>query len=83
LSYLVILEGIASMESQNNHPGERDTSQGGNGGKPDNSGDTARITNKQLNYTVNLGRNIGWNSTDLDRESTKIFGMKMAYLSPK
>jgi len=56
---------------------------GGNPGDGGNGGDTARVTNKQLNYIVNLGRNIGWNSTDLDKESVKIFGVKMAHLTVK
>ena len=56
-------------------------SAGGNGGNGGNG--NARITNKQLNYAVNLGRNLGMNSKDLDEESVKVFGVKMAYLTVK
>ena len=57
----------------------------GNGEKGNNSGngENSRITNKQLNYAVNLGKNLGWNSKDLDEEAIKTFGVKMAYLSVK
>ena len=63
----------------------KETSGGGNGGQSDNggNGDNARITNKQLNYIVNLGRNLSMDSKDLDQESVKIFGVKMAYLTIK
>jgi len=59
-------------------PAEGKPSNGGNGGNGD-----ARISNKQLNYAVNLGRSLGLNSKDLDQESVKIFGVKMAYLTIK
>ena len=42
-----------------------------------------RITNKQLNYLVNLARTLGLDSKALDEESVKIFGVKMAYLTVK
>ena len=42
-----------------------------------------RITNKQLNYLVNLARTLGLDSKALDDESIKIFGVKMAYLTVK
>lgn len=42
-----------------------------------------RITNKQLNYLVNLARTLGLDSKSLDEESIKIFGVKMAYLTVK
>jgi hypothetical protein len=51
---------------------------GGNGGNGD-----ARISNKQLNYIVNLGRNLNLNSKDLDQETLKVFGVKLAYLTTK
>jgi len=61
--------------------------QGGQSGKPANGGNggngDARITNKQLNYAVTLGKNLGKNSKDLDQESIAAFGVKMAYLSVK
>lgn len=86
-------EEISHMENGDAHiPDDKDNqsepsqeeSEGGNGNKPEdggNGGDTARVTNKQLNYIVNLGRNVGWNSKDLDEESVKVFGVKMAYLT--
>lgn len=61
-------------------------STGGDGGNPDdggNGGESARVTNKQLNYIVNLGRNIQWDSKNLDEESVKVFGVKMAHLTVK
>jgi len=60
---------------------------GGETGKPGNGGNggngDARITNKQLNYAVTLGKNLGKNSKDLDQESIEAFGVKMAYLNVK
>ena len=52
--------------------------QGGNGVNGD-----GRITNKQLNYLVNLGRNLNLNSKDLDEESVRTFGVKMSFLTVK
>ena len=46
---------------------------GGNGGNGD-----ARITNKQLSYIVNLGKGLKLNSKDLDQETVKGFGVRMA-----
>lgn len=51
---------------------------GGNGGNGD-----ARLTNKQLSYIVNLGRALDLNSKDLDQESLRTHGVKMAYLNVK
>lgn len=51
---------------------------GGNGGNGD-----ARITNKQLSYIVTLGKGLKRNSKDLDAETVKVFGVKMAYLTTK
>lgn len=69
-------------DKQSEPPQEEPT--GGNGDKTKdggNGGGNARVTNKQLNYIVNLGRDIGWDSKDLDEESVRVFGVKMAYLS--
>jgi len=86
-------EEISHLENGDAHiPDEKDgqreppqeESEGGNGDSPDNGGnggETARVTNKQLNYIVNLGRDIGWDSKGLDEESVKVFGVKMGYLS--
>ena len=51
---------------------------GGNGGNGD-----ARISNKQLNYIVTLGKSLKLNSKDLDAETVKVFGVKMAFLTTK
>jgi len=51
---------------------------GGNGGNGD-----ARISNKQLSYIVTLGKGLKLNSKDLDQETVKTFGVKMAYLTIK
>jgi hypothetical protein len=59
-------------------PGNGADKGGGNGGNGD-----ARISNKQLNYIVNLGRNLNLNSKDLDQETLKVFGVKMAFLTTK
>jgi len=70
--------------SGNNNPGQKNNPQRGNGGERGNGGNgDARITNKQLNYIINLGKNLKWDSKDLDEESVKIFGVKMAYLTIK
>jgi hypothetical protein len=58
---------------QENKPGN-----GGNGGNGD-----ARISNKQLNYIVTLGKGLKLNSKDLDQESVKTYGVKMAFLTTK
>jgi len=47
------------------------------------NGGGGRITNRQLNYLVNLGRSLGWTSKDLDEESLELYGSKMAYLNVK
>jgi len=78
--------------SDQRHPPQRATDEnsrqynGGrteNGGNGDNRGGNSRITNRQLNYAVDLGKGIGWNSKDLDEESVRVFGVKMAHLTVK
>jgi hypothetical protein len=54
-------------------PPESKPSNGGNGGNGD-----ARISNKQLNYIVTLGKGLKLNSKDLDQESVKTYGVNMA-----
>jgi hypothetical protein len=46
--------------SGNNNLGQKNNQRKGNGGERGNggNGDSARITNKQLNYIVNLGKNL-------------------------
>ncbi len=52
---------------------------GGNGG----NGDNVRISNKQLSYIVDLGKSLNLNSKDLDQETVKTYGVKMAFLTTK
>jgi hypothetical protein len=76
----------ASFTQEGNEPSAppKDAPKGGEGEKPGNGGnEDARISNKQLNYIVNLGRNLNLNSKDLDQESLKAFGVKMAFLTTK
>ncbi len=54
-----------------------------NGGRGNGGNGDARITNKQLSYIVNLGKNLNWDFKDLDEKSVRIFGVKMAYLTIK
>lgn len=72
-----------SDHSQRGHNSHGNGTNGGNNGGSSRSNGNGRITNKQLNYAVNLGRNLGLNSRDLDEECLKSFGVKMAYLSIK
>jgi hypothetical protein len=63
---------------------QEDEQEGGDERKPGDGGNgNARVTNKQINYLVNLGRNLNLNSKDLDEESVRVFGVKMAYLTVK
>jgi len=59
-------------------PSEGKPGNGGNGGNGD-----ARISNKQLNYIVTLGKGLKLNSKDLDQECVGTFGVKMAFLTTK
>ncbi|MBF0527441.1 MAG: hypothetical protein HQK56_20350 [Deltaproteobacteria bacterium] len=68
------------------HPADNNSqSRGGNGanntnGNGGNGNGNGRVTNKQLEYIIKLGKNLGMNSKDLDEESVKIFGVKVAHL---
>lgn len=68
---------------ENNNSGKGYDRRGGNGGNGGNGNGEGRITNKQLSYLVDLGRNLNLDSKGLDDESLKAFGVKMAYLSVK
>ncbi|MBF0523881.1 MAG: hypothetical protein HQK56_02155 [Deltaproteobacteria bacterium] len=78
----------AQDQNEPPHPGDNGNNgnkkgQGGNGksnGTGGNASGNGRITNKQLEYIVKLGKNLGMNSKDLDQESVKIFGIKVAHL---
>ncbi|RJR53580.1 MAG: hypothetical protein C4576_01450 [Desulfobacteraceae bacterium] len=74
-------KGGNGEKPQNGGNGGNGGVNGGNGGNGGN-GD-ARISNKQLNYIVTLGRNLNLNSKDLDKETLQAFGVKMAYLTTK
>lgn len=50
--------------------------------KPDQQ-DNARISNKQLNYLVDLGKEIGLDSKGLDKRALEAFGVRMGYLTRK
>lgn len=71
-------ESKGGSSTPKTEPPQTPETKGGDGGNGD-----ARITNKQLNYAVNLGKSLGLNSKDLDQESIKVFGVKMAYLTIK
>lgn len=62
-----------------NQHSNRDSSNGGAG----NGGESGRITNKQLNYIVNLGKDQQVSSKDLDKESVSLFGVRMNHLTVK
>jgi hypothetical protein len=85
-------EEISHLENGNGKPSDEedhqskpfeDKSKRGDGGKPNDNKGNSRITNRQLNYAVDLGKSIGWNSKDLDEEALRVFGVKMAYLTLK
>jgi hypothetical protein len=76
------VQGITETPQEGQRGGETGKNEGGGNGGNGGNGD-ARITNKQLNYIVNLGRNLTLNSKDLDAESVKVFGVKMSFLTVK
>ena len=59
-------------------PPEGKPGNGGSGGNGD-----ARISNKQINYIITLGKGLKLNSKDLDQESVKAYGSKLAFLTTK
>jgi hypothetical protein len=70
----------------------KEAPKGGDGEKPESGGNgedkaggngDVRISNKQLNYIVNLGKGLKLNSKDLDQETLKVFGVKLAFLTSK
>ena len=56
---------------------------GGNGGDKGGGNGDARISNKQINYIITLGKGLKLNSKDLDQESVKAYGSKLAFLTTK
>jgi hypothetical protein len=83
------------MNGGNNPPSDekpqtkppQEEAKGGDADKPDGGGNggngDARISNKQLSYIVTLGKGLKLNSKDLDQETVKTFGVKMAFLTTK
>jgi len=55
----------------------------GNGNGSGNGGGDGRITNKQLNYIVQLGKGLGLDSKALDEEAVSAFGVKLAHLTSR
>ncbi len=47
------------------------------------NGDHARISNKQLNYLLDLGKSLQLDSKALDQQALEQFGVRMAYLTRK
>ncbi len=45
--------------------------------------DNGRVSNKQLNYLINLGKEVRLDSKGLDKRSLEEFGVRMAYLTRK
>lgn len=64
-------------------PGGGGANGGVSGGAGGAGGGGSRVTNRQLDYILNLGSDIGLDSKGLDVESLRIFGVKLAYLSTK
>ena len=56
---------------------------GGNGNGNGNGGGDGRITNRQLQYIVQLGKGLGLDSKALDEEVVSAFGIKMGHLNVK
>lgn len=47
------------------------------------NGDNSRISNKQLNYLLDLGKELRLDSKALDQQALELFGVRMAYLTRK
>jgi hypothetical protein len=84
---LYLYGGLASASGGENIAQKRDRShqpsppakQASNTTKNDNG----RVSNKQLSYLVDLGKEIGLDSKGLDQRALDEFGVKMAYLTRK
>lgn len=64
--------------NSSNHKGDRQENATGTA-----INDNARVSNKQLTYLLDLGKEIGLDSKGLDKRSLVEFGVRMAYLSRK
>jgi hypothetical protein len=73
--------GASPQDEASEPPTEPSTKnrKGGNGKGKDNT--NRRISNKQLNYIINLGKDLDMNSKDLDEASVATFGVKLSELS--
>ena len=75
--------GESTEEPPNQRSAGNNGSNGNGHGSNGTNGENGRITNRQLNYIVNLGKERGLNSKDLDQEALSNFGIKLAHLSIK
>ena len=55
----------------------------GAGATPSQEKSNGRISTRQLNFVLKLGKNIGWTSKELNDEAVKAFGVKLDFLSVK
>lgn len=56
---------------------------GSAGGAGGGGNEGSRVTNRQLDYILNLGSDVGLDSKGLDKESLRIFGVRLAYITMK
>ena len=75
-------ESTGETPKQQSHSGGNGQGNGNGNGNGNGSGE-GRITNRQLNYIVNIGKGLGLDSKGLDQESVSAFGVKMAHLTIK
>lgn len=74
-------ESDAGGRQQHDSPCRVEGRQNGGTSSGSNGGDPGRITNKQLSFIVNLGREQGLSSRDLDSEALAQFGVRLNHLS--
>jgi hypothetical protein len=63
--------------------GSNNLPSGGGGANPSQEKGNGRISTRQLNFVLKLGKNIGWTSKELNDEAVKAFGVKLDFLSVK
>ena len=71
------------QQSKNGGNGRGNGNGNGNGNGSGNGGGDGRITNKQLNYIVQLGKGLEMDSKALDEEAVSAFGVKLAHLTSR
>ena len=69
------LQHTPSQPPAAHHHPSQNNNNGGNGGQK------SRITNKQLNYVLSLGKEQGMDSKALEIETLTMFGVKLSYLT--